>query len=107
MKTFPRAKTGDSAAHSVSRAAEPPTQPSRTVSLGKCPLKRALRKKLVKLLKRRGRPAINRLLSHYSKVGDPVVFEPELFPWAARLEANWRVIRAEAELTGRAKIRWR
>lgn len=60
-------------------------------------LKRAPGKKLVKLLKRRGRPAINRLLIRYSKVGDPVVFQPELFPWAARLEANWRAIRAEAE----------
>ena len=38
-QTVPRAEKGCSAAHSVSRASEPPTQPSRTVSLGKYPFR--------------------------------------------------------------------
>ncbi|WP_119459915.1 aspartyl/asparaginyl beta-hydroxylase domain-containing protein [Rhodospirillaceae bacterium SYSU D60014] len=42
-------------------------------------------------------PWIDRLLSRYSRVGDPPVFDTALFPWAATLEANWEVIRAEAD----------
>ena len=54
------------------------------------------RRWLVSGLKRYGRPAINGFLAHYSEVGDPLVFDPAAFPWAATLEARWREIRAEA-----------
>jgi beta-hydroxylase len=55
------------------------------------------RRQLVRVLKRRGRPAVNGFLARYSEVGDPAVFDPADFPWAATLEGRWRDIRAEAE----------
>lgn len=55
------------------------------------------RRGLVKLLKRRGRPALNRVLARYSLVGDPPVFDVCMFPFCRELEANWQAIRREAE----------
>lgn len=55
------------------------------------------RRGTVKLLKKKARPAFNRVLARYSEVGDPATFDPALFPFTARLEANWRVIRRELE----------
>jgi|SRR5690554_12797 beta-hydroxylase len=42
-------------------------------------------------------PYVDRLLVRYSLVGDPAVFDTALFPWAAKLERNWRAIREEAD----------
>ena len=38
-----------------------------------------------------------RLLHNSSLVGNPVFFEPKMFPWTAHLEESWRVIREELE----------
>jgi beta-hydroxylase len=64
------------------------------------------RRGAIKLLKQKARPALNRVLVRYSEVGDPPTFEPELFPFAADLEASWRTIRQEVEavLSHRAAI---
>jgi beta-hydroxylase len=51
----------------------------------------------VKLLKKKARPAFNRVIAHYSEIGDPPTFDPALFPFSALLEANWRVIRGELD----------
>ena len=55
------------------------------------------RKRFIKLLKRRGRPALNRLLARNSRVGDSEVFDPALFPWVVDLKSEWKSIRDEAE----------
>jgi aspartyl/asparaginyl beta-hydroxylase (cupin superfamily) len=55
------------------------------------------RKRFIKLLKRRGRPALNGFLARHSRVGDPEVFDPALFPWVEELEDGWKPIRDEAE----------
>ncbi len=57
--------------------------------------RRTLKKRFSRFLKRRARPALNRVLARYSKVGDPVVFENALFPWTKELEAHIDEIRAE------------
>ncbi len=44
---------------------------------------------------------INLWLRRYSLVGDPVVFDREIFPWAKSLEAEWEVIRDEAMMVMR------
>jgi beta-hydroxylase len=54
------------------------------------------RKRLVKWLKRRGRPALNGYLARHSLVGDPARFDRATFPWVADLEAHWEEIRDEA-----------
>ena len=41
------------------------------------------------------RPALNRVLARYSKIGDPAVFENGLFPWTKDLEAHVDEIRSE------------
>jgi beta-hydroxylase len=58
--------------------------------------RRPLKKRLSRVLKRGLRPALNRLLVRYSQVGDPVVFEPALFPWTRVIEEHYDEIRAEA-----------
>lgn len=40
---------------------------------------------------------LEKLLEGSSLVGNPVFFETDLFPWVARLEASWRVIREELD----------
>jgi beta-hydroxylase len=55
------------------------------------------RKRLIKWLKNTGRPALNAYLAKYSLVGDPVRFDPALFPWVADLERDWKAIRDEAQ----------
>jgi beta-hydroxylase len=57
--------------------------------------KRFLRKREKRFLTRVARPALNRFLTRYSKVGDPVVFENGQFPWTKDLEAHLDEIRAE------------
>ncbi|MDE2149774.1 MAG: aspartyl/asparaginyl beta-hydroxylase domain-containing protein [Gammaproteobacteria bacterium] len=42
------------------------------------------------------RDVVNRLVSRYSKIGDPEVFEAAAFPWTIELEAGWQTIRDEA-----------
>jgi aspartyl/asparaginyl beta-hydroxylase (cupin superfamily) len=58
---------------------------------------RRRRKRWIHWLKHRGRPALNAFLARHSLVGDPEVFDPGEFPWAAELEAHWPEIRREAE----------
>jgi aspartyl/asparaginyl beta-hydroxylase (cupin superfamily) len=58
---------------------------------------RSPRRRLIRWLKRRGRPALNAYLVRFSKVGDPAVFDPGVFPWAADLEAAWKDVRLDAE----------
>ncbi len=60
------------------------------------PFAKRLKKRFSRFLKRGARPALNRLLVRYSKIGDPVVFEKEMFPWTKLLEAHYEEIRAEA-----------
>jgi len=57
----------------------------------------APRRRFIRLLKRRARPALNRFLARYSEVGDPVVFAPGTFAWEKDLEEGWKAIRREAE----------
>jgi beta-hydroxylase len=40
---------------------------------------------------------LERLVVRYSPHGDPTFFDPGDFPWARRLEADWRVIRRELD----------
>lgn len=40
--------------------------------------------------------SINRRIVKSSKVGDPPVFDPALFPWTRDIEAHWEEIRDEA-----------
>ncbi len=58
--------------------------------------RRPLKKRFSRFLKRRARPALNRFLVRYSRVGDPVVFDNALFPWTKTLEAHYDEIRREA-----------
>lgn len=58
---------------------------------------RTPRRRLVRWLKRSGRPALNAYLARYSEVGDPPVFDPAVFPWTAHLEASWKDVRLDAE----------
>ncbi|MGH0038188.1 MAG: aspartyl/asparaginyl beta-hydroxylase domain-containing protein [Myxococcota bacterium] len=58
---------------------------------------RAPRRRFIRMLKRRARPALNRYLARHSEVGDPVVFAPGTFPWEKLLEDHWQEIRREAE----------
>jgi aspartyl/asparaginyl beta-hydroxylase (cupin superfamily) len=41
-------------------------------------------------------PKVNEAVAGSSRVGNPKVFDPALFPWIAKIEANWEVIREEA-----------
>ena len=52
------------------------------------------------------RPAVNRILGRYSKIGDAPFFEPDRFDWVPALEASWESIRKEAEfvLNARASL---
>ena len=43
------------------------------------------------------RPLIDRTIARHSEVGDPAVFDPDVFPHARELEANWETIRDEAD----------
>ncbi|MGA2008399.1 MAG: aspartyl/asparaginyl beta-hydroxylase domain-containing protein, partial [Solirubrobacteraceae bacterium] len=45
----------------------------------------------------RALPPLERWLGSSSLVGDQPFFDNDTFPWAARLEANWRDIRAELD----------
>ena len=56
----------------------------------------ALKKRFSRFLKRGARPALNRLLARYSKVGDPVIFDKEIFPWTKILEGHSQEICLEA-----------
>jgi aspartyl/asparaginyl beta-hydroxylase (cupin superfamily) len=58
--------------------------------------RRPLVKRLSRVLKRGVRPALNRFLARYSRVGDPVVFDNSLFPWIRLLEDQYTEIRNEA-----------
>ncbi len=58
--------------------------------------RRPLKRRISRFLKRRARPALNRFLVRYSRVGDPVVFDNALFPWTKTLEAHYDEIRREA-----------
>jgi beta-hydroxylase len=52
------------------------------------------------LLKRIGRPlyrTVDGYLGRQSLVGDPPVFDPQLFPFVAELEAGWGAVRAELD----------
>ena len=40
---------------------------------------------------------VNRIIATHSKVGDPPVFAPELFPWVPVLEQGWPAIKADLE----------
>ena len=40
---------------------------------------------------------LDRVLARYSTIPDHQVFPNSLFPWTARLEENWAVIRSEAD----------
>lgn len=42
------------------------------------------------------RPLTNRLLAHYSRLGDPAIFAPGCFPQARLFEAEWEPVREEA-----------
>ena len=37
------------------------------------------------------------ILARYCPYGDPVIFDPRIFPWSARLEKHWKCIRLEAK----------
>jgi len=52
-------------------------------------------KRLRQFAKGTARPALNRFLVRYSNVGDPVVFDNELFPWTQRFEESYEAIRQE------------
>jgi aspartyl/asparaginyl beta-hydroxylase (cupin superfamily) len=54
------------------------------------------RRRAIRVLKRRARPALNRFIARYSEVGDPVVFPSGTFEWESALIDNWISIRAEA-----------
>lgn len=41
---------------------------------------------------------VDNFVARYSKVGNPPVFEPDLFPWVDGLQADWQIIRDEALL---------
>ncbi|WP_312799248.1 aspartyl/asparaginyl beta-hydroxylase domain-containing protein [Pseudomonas sp.] len=43
------------------------------------------------------RPALNSYLAKNSLVGDPPVFDKQLFPWTASLEQHWEGIRQEVQ----------
>jgi len=58
---------------------------------------RTARKPVLRWLKRRARPALNRYLARHSQVGDPTLFAPGTFTWEPELKRHWREIRAEAE----------
>jgi beta-hydroxylase len=49
------------------------------------------------------RKRINAILARYSLVGDPAVFDTDLFPFVKLLEQNWETIRAEAEAVLQAR----
>ncbi|MDY0884092.1 hypothetical protein SMD27_14680 [Dongia soli] len=40
---------------------------------------------------------LNRVLAAHSEVGDPAVFDNDVFPWIGNLERHWPAIRAEVE----------
>ena len=76
-----------------------PDRPAEPVSPAKPPksaLKRLATHAFKRTLKRGLRPALNRLLVHYSQVGDPVVFDNAVFPWVRRLEDRYEEVRHEA-----------
>jgi ornithine lipid ester-linked acyl 2-hydroxylase len=45
---------------------------------------------------RRLQPVVNNAVARSSRIGNPMVFDPALFPWIEELEANWQAIRDEA-----------
>lgn len=52
------------------------------------------------LVKRIGKPIVRRVdrfLASQSRVGNPEIFDKELFSWVAGLEASWREIRRELD----------
>lgn len=49
------------------------------------------------------RPAINRILGRYSKIGDPPWFDPRQFDWVTGLEDRAESIRKEAEILLRSR----
>jgi beta-hydroxylase len=55
------------------------------------------RRKRIKKLGKRLFERSNRFLASQSLVGDRPVFDSELFPWVAELEADWKTIRADLE----------
>lgn len=57
---------------------------------------RTPRQVLWSFAKRRLRPALDRFLARYSILGDPVVFDNELFPWRRKFEERIDEIRVEA-----------
>src|SRR5690554_5996190 len=40
---------------------------------------------------------LERVIAHFSLVGNPPIFDPQQFPWARHLEANWETIRRELD----------
>lgn len=52
------------------------------------------------LIKRIGKPlfrSLDRFMARQSRVGNPEILDPALFPWLPELEASWKDIRAEAD----------
>lgn len=41
-------------------------------------------------------PKVNRWIVASSKIGDPAIIDPSIFPWVKMVESNWHVIRDEA-----------
>ncbi|MFC5413211.1 aspartyl/asparaginyl beta-hydroxylase domain-containing protein [Dongia soli] len=46
---------------------------------------------------------LNRVLAAHSEVGDPAVFDNDVFPWIGNLERHWPAIRAEVEALVRSR----
>ena len=76
---------------------DPPlTHPLReTHEMVAATLKQGFGRGLVKFGRRIRKP-LDRVLTRYSRVGNPPVFERGTFAWADELEANWQAIRDEA-----------
>lgn len=55
------------------------------------------KRSLIYRVGKRWRPAVDKALAAHSRVGDRPVFSAELFPWMAKLEEAWPVIRTEAD----------
>jgi beta-hydroxylase len=56
----------------------------------------APRRRAIRVLKQRGRPALNRFIARYSEVGDPVIFPAGSFEWESAVTDEWESIRDEA-----------
>jgi aspartyl/asparaginyl beta-hydroxylase (cupin superfamily) len=55
------------------------------------------RRQIIMGLGRLSRHWISSVIARYSVIGDPAIFSPKQFSWTARLEHQWRAIRAEAD----------